>query len=163
MSEQMITKRCSHCKKIKPLSEFSKDKRSKDNHQCMCKKCHLELDRIWRKTEKGKTCNKHYQNSKKCKATQKRFNESEKGKVYNRRNALNQRIRHPDRMSARSAVTSAVRAGNLPRVTSLRCPCGKPAKQYHHYKGYRPEYWLCVIALCIKCHFLANQSEVCIE
>lgn len=38
-------KYCPHCKTLKPLSEYHKNKVSKDGHQPICKKCRAELDK----------------------------------------------------------------------------------------------------------------------
>jgi hypothetical protein len=33
------------------------------------------------------------------------------------------------------------------------CPdCGTPAVIYHHHRGYAPEHWLDVVAMCQSCH-----------
>ncbi len=53
------------------------------------------------------------------------------------------------------AVRWAIRRGHLQKPTELVCQCGKQAKQYHHYKGYR-RHELDVIALCISCHRKAH-------
>lgn len=34
------TKKCAACKKVKPLSEFYKNKQQKDEHHSYCKECH---------------------------------------------------------------------------------------------------------------------------
>jgi len=39
MAETIQTKRCSHCKEIKELSEFHKNKNTKDKHHLCCKSC----------------------------------------------------------------------------------------------------------------------------
>ena len=53
----------------------------------------------------------------------------------------------------RSAVTSAVKHGLLPRPATIPCvDCGKPAQEYHHHLGYAPEHWLNVVAVCRTCH-----------
>ena len=48
----MKTKQCSKCKRVKSVSEFSKDKRYKDNYKNWCKECKKEYDK------------NHYQNNK---------------------------------------------------------------------------------------------------
>lgn len=35
-------KKCSTCKKMKPISDFYKDVRTKDGRKYQCKKCHVE-------------------------------------------------------------------------------------------------------------------------
>lgn len=58
--------------------------------------------------------------------------------------------------AASNAVRTAVRGGDLPKVTSLFCKCGEPAKHYHHSKGYETEHWLEVEPLCRSCHKLEH-------
>lgn len=41
------TKVCSRCKRELPISEFSKDKRSKDGLQCYCKKCSKVTHKVY--------------------------------------------------------------------------------------------------------------------
>lgn len=165
MATKIISKRCYQCKQIKPLLEFHKNCNRKDGHQGYCKICNAEHTRKWRQTKKGKKsqkrysrsqkrriCNKHYKQSEKGKATEKRYEQSEKGKIVVRKKIKRFHIRHPEESKARDAVKKAIRNGQLPPPDSLQCPCGKPAKQYHHHKGYAPEHWLDVVPVCTKCH-----------
>lgn len=47
-------KQCRKCHEVKPLDEFSKSSRSKDGLQSMCRKCHAEYQREWRRNNPGK-------------------------------------------------------------------------------------------------------------
>jgi hypothetical protein len=40
-------KKCSHCDKEKPLSEFGKDSHSKDGLKHKCRQCRSELHKAW--------------------------------------------------------------------------------------------------------------------
>lgn len=174
MAETIISKRCSKCKKIKRFSEFYKDRTRKDGYRYVCKICQYESLKEYRQTEHGKNiCKKilrKYQRTQKGKATKKHYAQSEKGRKVSRR-ALSKykqtekgkeatrrynehlRLREPNRIKARNAVNVAIRKGELPSPESLQCLiCLKPSAQYHHHKGYAPEYWLDVIALCKACH-----------
>lgn len=42
----MLTKICRDCGKDKPLAEFYKDVRNKDDHKTQCKDCKKEYDRL---------------------------------------------------------------------------------------------------------------------
>lgn len=165
MAAEIITKRCSTCKQSKPLSEFYKERSKKDGRTADCKICRLKHQKEYSQTEKGKAVlrkghsrysktnknranQKRYFQGKKGKAAQKRYLQSEKGKVTKKR----YKIHHPERVAARKAVQSAIKAGQLPRPDSLQCSCGEPAKEYHHWHGYEPEHFLDVIPVCIKCH-----------
>lgn len=44
----MKTKRCSHCHQVKPVSEFNKNRSTKDGLHHQCKECQCEFDRKWR-------------------------------------------------------------------------------------------------------------------
>lgn len=68
MAEQIITKKCSKCKEIKPLSEFYKNRSKKDGYHFDCK-----------------ICQKHYRQTDKGKKVQKRYLQSDKGKVSRRK------------------------------------------------------------------------------
>ncbi len=51
------------------------------------------------------------------------------------------------------AVTRAVQTGLLPPATSMPCAgCGRPARGYHHPRGYDADHRLEVVALCGRCH-----------
>lgn len=180
MAEQIISKRCSKCKEIKPISEFCKNKNHKDGHSSSCKTCKKD----YRQSEKGKAAIKRYKQSvkykakekkhrqtekrkvyqrdygktywksKKGKAAIKRYRQSEKGKATLRTAAKRFHNRHPNYIykKATSAVYSAIRVGRLSRPDSLQCSCGNQAAHYHHHKGYAPEHWLDVVPICIGCH-----------
>ena len=45
---EIKVKTCSRCGEIKPLDEFYKDKRAKDERQSACKKCICESQKKWR-------------------------------------------------------------------------------------------------------------------
>ena len=137
MSEQIISKSCSKCKQIKSLTEFYKKHDNKDGHRNECKTCWLK-----------------YTQSEKGKATHKRHRQSEKYKVYQKR----LKARHPERVKAHSAVNNTIAIGKLPRANTKLCHCcPKPAQQYQHYKGYKPEHWLDVVPVCIKCHVFSSK------
>jgi hypothetical protein len=59
--------------------------------------------------------------------------------------------------AAHNAVHRAVRAGTMPVVTTLVCPCGKAATEYHHHLGYDREHRLHVVPLCKRCHKLGHR------
>jgi len=136
MANTIQTKRCSHCKQFKPISEFCKNQTRKDGFQNHCRAC----QKIYAQSEKGK-------------AAHIRYDKSEKGKAAHRINQKRFHIRNPDYMKANIAIGDAVQAGRLPRPDTFSCHyCSKSAKQYHHYKGYACEHWLDVVPVCIPCH-----------
>lgn len=54
MSERIVSKSCSYCKQIRPLSEFYKAKKTVDGLYCNCKTCHYSMTKKYGQTEKGK-------------------------------------------------------------------------------------------------------------
>jgi hypothetical protein len=162
MATEIISKRCFKCKEIKPFSEFYRAKNCKDGYRYECIKCNNDYNKKYRKTNngkiaqkrysqsgKGKVVQKRYRQSEKCKATQKRYLKSEKGKACRKSYYLSC---DKNKYRARSAVAYAIENSKLPKADSMKCSCGKPAKEYHHYLGYAPEHYLDVIPVCIKCH-----------
>jgi len=104
-----------------------------------------------------KTCrskrDKKYRQTEKYKATQKRYHQSEKCRVANRKRAARFRIKYPDHFKARQVVNNAIVVGRLPRPDTLQCHyCQKQAAEYHHWDGYAKEHWFDVIPICTKCH-----------
>lgn len=45
MAAKIISKRCPKCKKIKPISEFYKNRTTKDKYHTQCKECKLQWSR----------------------------------------------------------------------------------------------------------------------
>ena len=110
MNNIITEKACTKCKEIKPLSEFWKEKGTKDGFKCWCKSCRNKLARKWRtknkdrinkelrdwyKSNPGK--NKEYHdkwivdNVEKTKENSKRYKSNNKDKV--RENDRNRRAR----------------------------------------------------------------------
>lgn len=131
-----VGKRCYKCKRIKPISEFHKNRTQKDGLQSWCNSC----KRKYRRTEKGKAArhkqSEVYRNSVKGKATKTRYI------AY-----------HPNQAKAQHAVNNAIAIGKMRRANTKLCHyCPKQAKHYHHHKGYEPEHWLDVVPACTRCH-----------
>lgn len=132
----METKQCPKCKHFKKFSEFYKYKRGKNGLQSYCK-----------------TCTQQYNQSERAKAADKKYAQSEKGKVARLKSVLRYHIGHPEQRKAVHAVNNAIATGKLPRPDTLQCHyCDAQAEQYHHWHGYAPEHWLDVIPVCSECH-----------
>ena len=141
MSKTIITKQCTKCKQIKPLSEFSKHHVTKDGYQYNCKTCFSKYHKEYHQTEHGKEVNR--------KAVQ-RYYQTKKGKFAKK----NFRFRHYEQYKAAIIITNAIRLGKLPRSDNFQCfYCLAQAEEYHHWHGYAPEYQLDVIPVCKKCHW----------
>ncbi len=156
MNDTIITKRCSRCKQIKPISEFHKNRAQKDGYRNHCKNC----VKCYQQSEKGKevyrAINQRYNKTEKCKIRRKRYMQSEKGKRKSQRKNLRQYKRYPERMKAYSAINNAIKTSKIPRVAVFKCTCGNQAQQYHHHKGYAKKHWFDVIAICVPCHILCH-------
>lgn len=127
---------CSQCNQAKPLAEFFRCSRRKDGHQSDCKICHYEQCKAFFQTNKGRIAQKRYNQTEKSKTARKRYH-----------------IQHPEYYKAYSVIRYAIKIGKLPHPTMLQCLYGNHlAQEYHHYLGYKPEHWLDVIPVCIKCH-----------
>jgi len=163
MAEQIINKRCSHCKQTKPISEFRKNRTRKDKHQDICKLCQLKYQRDYRQTKKGKACanryrqsekgkdyqktyqalysksekykayKKRYSQTEKFKIAQKRYRQSEKGKDCYHKKAKQYAIRHQERRKAKSAVNNAIKCGKLPRPDTLHCSYCPNQAKLYHH------------------------------
>jgi len=162
IGDKMKTKKCSKCKTIKPISEFNIDKQNKDGFRGYCKSCKKIYEGEYRQTEHGKAMRKHYFQSKKGKIAIKRHQQSEKGKNARKRYKRSEKgkatekrylARNLNRIKARHVINNAIRDGKLVSPKLLLCRyCPKPAKEYHHYLGYEPEFWFAVAPVCIDCH-----------
>lgn len=119
MSDKIISKRCSKCKKIKPISEFNKDSHSRDGFRSECRTCQSKYNKKYYQTERGKaikkcyiqseqgkairkrylqsekrrSAKKRYQQSEKGKATQKRYTQSKKGKARQKHYQQNEKFK----------------------------------------------------------------------
>jgi len=153
MAETIITKRCPHCKQIKPLSEFSKNRNRKDRVQYNCKSCAKQ----YAQSEKGKTANKKgvekYRRTERGRVARRKASrkcqKTPKGKATRKRYST----RNPEHCKARSATNQAITNGILPRPDSLLCHyCPKQAQQYHHWHGYEKEHWFDIVPVCRICH-----------
>lgn len=164
------TKRCSKCKQSKPISEFYKNRSTKDGLDNECKICRSKRLKEYNQTEQGKAVSrratKKYHKTDKGKAEKKRYRQSEKGKASNlkwskkyqktEQGKLTRKhfnTRNPNQIKAVTTVNHAITAGKLISPKFLLCHyCPKPAQQYHHWHGYEPEHWLDVVPACAKCH-----------
>ena len=161
MSERIISKRCSHCKTYKTLSEFNKDRCLKDGYKNQCKECGKKIARKYSSTERAKELARKrkakYRNTIKGQEYEYHYSRSEQNKLSRKRYAR----KFPEKHRARNAVNCAVRKGRLPRIRTQKCfLCHKQASIYHHYRGYAKKHRLDVMPLCYKCdkfiHFCLN-------
>ena len=145
-------KKCTRCGVQKPKSEFYKEKRGRDGLRSRCKQCHAEMGRIYSQTDAGRAATRRSNQSEKGHARSRRHRQTEKGRQTSKRTSLMYYKRHPERRQAKQKVSDSVRAGKMPRVSTLTCDeCGKFAEHYHH-ESYEREHWMDVMPLCNSCH-----------
>ena len=134
------TKRCFKCGKVKPTSEFYKDKSRYDGLEYKCKACRKDYGHSYQKTHRAESV-------KRISRWRKSLPDPD---IY----CKQYKKRHPDRARAKDAVKYAVKMGRLPKVTTLQCAkCrNRPAAHYHHHNGYAKEHRLDVTPLCPVCH-----------
>lgn len=118
------TKRCPKCKLIKAISEFSKNRKSKDELQSYCKKCKKIYQRNYRKTAKGKSYEKNYKQSKKA-------------KVVNRASCNQYYKKHRKEQNQKEKFNYSTIKGYLKRVfRGMNYRCNNPkSKDYKYYGG----------------------------
>ena len=91
------TKRCSKCKDDFPLSNFYKNKNTKDGLSSQCKTCMSIVKKAYQKTDKGKAvfakASKKYRSTERGRAMTSKANHkylsTEKGKIANRKGQAN--------------------------------------------------------------------------
>lgn len=93
-----------------------------------------------------------YYHSEKGQKNRKQYLQSIKAKKCALKCASSYRRNNPEKVKAHQMVNKLVQLNVLPRPDSLQCLCGNKAKDYHHYKGYEPEYWFDILPICRKCH-----------
>jgi ribosomal protein S27AE len=134
-------KRCPNCQIIKLLSEFHKDKRSKDGTSSWCKECRNNFARSYRE-----------QNPEKVKQSKEKYTAKNKkniNKSYKKYYLLN-----PKKKRAHNLVYKAIASGKL--IKQQCAICGETKTEAHHEDYNKP---LEVIWLCRQCHKTLHQLK----
>lgn len=135
----METKICKCCHKELPLSEFNKNRNSKDGLQDKCRACFSEYNKARYKSD-----------PERFREAVKRYRASNKANVFETR--LNVCKKHPTRENASRVIDEGVRAGIIKRPDHCS-GCGCSDKEHrieaHHNDYSKP---LDVIWLCTPCH-----------
>lgn len=144
---------CWTCRQAIPAGGFSRSKRSKDGLQTQCKQCFAEYQRNWlakvgakerRVLLMAQWFDKHPGYKKEHRA---------KNVARDRERRQIHRANNPEVYKARYCIFRLVKSGKIPRAKELTCvTCGKPARHYHHHRGYAREHWEDVIPVCVSCH-----------
>ena len=144
-------KTCLSCPQIKPLSEFYKNRNTKDGLRYWCKTCEKAHQKAYQQTKRGKAVHR-----KRVAKYQKTPN----GKAFRRKANAKYNALHPNNIKAINAVNHAIRAGRLPQPNTRFCHyCGAKAEQYHHYLGYELEHWFDVLPVCVECHRKEHKAQ----
>ena len=153
MSEQILSKQCTKCKQTLPLSEFHKNRSTKDGLHSWCKSCEGAYQKAYLQSEKGMAVHRRYLKSPKGKSAVVNYRRSPNGKAANRKGNAKFYASNPNIHKANHAVNDAIAAGKMARAQTQRCYyCLSQAQQYHHWHGYETECWLDVVPVCIDCH-----------
>lgn len=151
------TKQCTFCKKIKTLDCFHKHKQCKYGVSSKCKDCINEYTRKWRQTESGKASHKKHRdsvigrfgNNKRGK----KYRKTVKGKLSQKRGAIEARIKFPEKFKARDLLHGSIRSGKIKKRNSCEI-CYNSPTECHHEDYSKP---LEFIELCHKCHSKLHQ------
>lgn len=156
MAKNKSTKICTHCKHIKPLSDFYIIK-SSQAPDSWCKICRREYVKAYANTPKGKQVHKQarqkYRESQHGRKRILQYRRTKRAKLARARRCKKYRLKNPVRIKIQSDVGHAVAAGRLAPAKSHACLlCGRQAQEYHHYLGYSEQARFAVVPLCKRCH-----------
>jgi hypothetical protein len=170
-----MTKTCTKCKRVVPITDFAADKTRRDGVHCWCNSCR-------HKSYSSRYANKKYRSRLNAKNLQWHRENREASLAYKREYGKLPRViaavrlaakawdagpsgrawrkawrrENAEKMRAHHAVRCAVKSGKLVRP-EICSSCRRPCKaQAHHHKGYQEEHWLEVEWLCAKCHYRAR-------
>jgi len=175
------TKKCTKCKQVKSVSDFTKDASRRDGVSYTCRQC---------ASGRVRAANAEYQkeywtknrDALLAKQRERYANRTEEDRLERNRRAVQYKARHhdeviqrtreynarasatriayveryreadPNRYAAAIAVKDAIRSRQLPPAKECVCAdCGGQAQHYHH-ESYAPEHRLDVVPLCASCH-----------
>ncbi len=153
-------KYCPTCKTIKPSKEFYKNRSRKDGLDYHCKTCAKTTTTKFRKSKSGKRYRWHYNRSEANKTSQRKYRQSKKGKKFRSQYVKEWRLQHLAQRKANIAITTAINADKIPRISTQKCAfpnCSEQAQQYHHYLGYESEHWFDILPLCRHHHRITHK------
>lgn len=119
------TKRCSKCKRIKPLEEFYKNNTKSCGRQSACKECIKEND----------------------KERLKRYRKTNEGRQKEIERSAKTRKKYPERDKARVTARRAIKTGEIKKRACQIC--GEIKTEMHHPDYSKP---LEVVFLCLEHH-----------
>jgi hypothetical protein len=143
-------KQCSHCGKVKPVSEFYPSRKTPDGLRYSCKSCHIESVIRTRDPEKHRISER---------LSMRRCRKRDPWKFRRRERLASRKRPHDLRYRARIELNKAVASGTVKKPA--RCTgCG----QKGHLHGHHPDYnrplrvkWFCPV-----CHAAEHRRmKVC--
>ncbi|TRZ49814.1 MAG: hypothetical protein D4S01_07860, partial [Dehalococcoidia bacterium] len=143
------------CNTPKPLSEFHKDSTKSRGHDPRCKECRSKYAR----GPAGKASQYKYAHSIKGQTTKSNYRKTERCQKMQVISVKKHQRKNPKAHKVRTYLSNAIKAGKLPKASTLKCTyCSEPAKDWHHYNGYGEGHELEVIPLCRLCHAQVHAS-----
>lgn len=135
----MNTKKCSKCGRELPLTDFNKNRNSKDGLQEACRSCFSKYNR-----------ERYAKNREKIKSDVKDYRKNNPENVFDTRMRICEK--NPTMVNAQKAVYEAVKAGIIERPRHCSgCGC---SDEEHRIEAHHSDYSkpLDVIWLCTPCH-----------
>jgi uncharacterized OB-fold protein len=129
---KIMTKKCSKCGNILPLSSFSKDIRLKSPYRASCKQCDKAMDKKYKETPEGRSAH----------------NRAKKKYVLNNPNYYQRHCgewqrKNPEKVNAHQLLNQAVSSGRIIKQPCAKC--GELKVVAHHFDYTKPleVIWLC--------------------
>ena len=145
MLDVILSKQCTKCKQILPISNFRPHTDCRDGYRYRCRECERLYHRRRRQLTEVRQRENEYS----------RLYRQQRGRGYNKAAYLSEYSRTG---SARQAIKRALYHNQLLQITHCFCVlCFHEAHVYHHYLGYAPEHVLDVLPLCGTCHKKAHR------
>ena len=166
-----MTKKCSRCSEVGPLSDFYLDKRAKDGRQSACAACSRLSTDAWRKVNRSHLAQyrRDYNNknrravlrSKREWARKNRDRSRERRRLVVAADPAAESARQRgyreanlDKCAARDAVNNAVKRGDIVPGACSRCPEKKAEAHHPDYEKHLDVVWL-----CRRCHRKLHREQ----
>ena len=133
-------KQCKYCGECKPLSDYHKNKLSKDGHKAHCKECNKAYSLKWRADNLDHA----------------RAYDRERGSRRSADDTREYRQQNPIKYAAHILVNNKVRSGDILKANCCEC-CGENKKLHGHHDDYAKP--LEVRWLCATCHGEWHQTH----
>ena len=138
-------KKCSKCDSVKPLTDFAKDKRSKDGHTSTCKECKKQYNKKYRKEnlEQIKESQKQYykENCESRKEYQKQYSkehresQNESGKKWRKKNPEKVALKDQRRRAREKSLPDDLKPETRTKIFAHfnnTCPISGANTNLHH-------------------------------